>query len=268
MAFSVTVPPVVIEASKKFVEHNNLGMRPDNSNGTKEQQLVGVIGQNMMAHALGLPFMQSSTTHDGGVDFVIHGKKLDIKTMGRTVTPKLDYVNNLIASQTRFNVDGYIFASLNTLNDKLTICGWLPKATFLWFAKFYEKGTIRERTNGTAFELKADTYEIENEDLIHKVYNWNDLFASIKTSKWRKLNVKETEKLLNWDAHYVGIKATKERQQNSITLDELAYEAALLLFRSVPFTIEEQIPVFTAGVNGSKRTTASRKKNYLNRRRN
>jgi hypothetical protein len=53
-----------------------------------------------------------------------------------------------------------------------------------------------------------------------------------------------TEKLLNWDAHYVGIKATKERQQNCITLDEVAYEAAVLLFRCVPFTIEEQVPVF------------------------
>lgn len=179
MAFSVLVPQSVVEISEHFVENNNLGMRKNNSNGTKEQQLVGVIGQNMMAMALNQPFMQPSTTHDGGVDFVLHGKKIDIKTMGRTVTPKLDYVNNLIACQTRFDVDGYVFSSLNTSNSKLTICGWLPKASFLFFAKFYEKGTIRQRTNNTSFELKADTYEIENEDLIHNVYNWNDLFASI-----------------------------------------------------------------------------------------
>jgi hypothetical protein len=183
MAFNVQVPQLVIDASKKFVEHNNLGMRPDDSNGTKSQQLVGVIGQNMMAHALGLPFMQPTTTHDGGVDFVIHGKKIDIKTMGRTVTPTLKYVNNLIASQTRFNVDGYVFASLNTIDYKLTICGWLPKATFLWLAEFNKKGTIRERTNGTTFELKADTYEIENEDLIYQVKNWGELFNSIKNDK-------------------------------------------------------------------------------------
>jgi hypothetical protein len=75
-----------------------------------------------------------------------------------------------------------------------------------------------------------------------------------------------SEKLLNWDAHYVGIKAMRERQQNCITLDELALEASRLLFRSVPFTIEEQIPVFTAAVNGSKRITGSRKKNYLSKR--
>jgi hypothetical protein len=184
MAFTVLVPPHVVDISEQFVEKNNLGHRPDNSNGTKEQQMVGVIGQNMMATALNEPFMQPSTTHDGGVDFVISGNKIDIKTMGRTVTPTLKYVNNLIASQTKFDVDGYVFASLNTNNSKLTICGWLPKTTFTFFAKFYKKGTIRERTNNTSFELKADTYEIENDDLIHQVYSWTDLFANI--SKYDK----------------------------------------------------------------------------------
>jgi hypothetical protein len=75
------------------------------------------------------------------------------------------------------------------------------------------------------------------------------------------LKKKSTEKLLNWDAHYVGIKAMRERQRNYITLDEVALEASRLLFRSVPFTIEEQIPVFTAVENGLNPTTALRKKN-------
>ena len=74
-------------------------------------------------------------------------------------------------------------------------------------------------------------------------------------------------KLVNWDAHYAGIKVMREHQRNSITLDEVALEASRQLFRFVPFTIEEQIPVFTAAENGSKPTTASRKKNSLNKRR-
>jgi hypothetical protein len=78
---------------------------------------------------------------------------------------------------------------------------------------------------------------------------------------------KNTEKLLNWDAHYVGIKATRERQQNCITLDEVAYEAARLLFRSVPTTIEDQIPVFTEWVvNGSSKNTESRKNSCWRKR--
>ena len=179
MAFNIDVPQFVVDISEQFVENNNLGHRPDNSNGIKEQQLVGVIGQNMMALALGKPFMQPSEGHDGGVDFTIFGKTIDIKTMGRTVPTKINYVNNLFASQIKFDVDCYVFASFNTTNSKLTICGWIPKETFSFFAKFYEKGTIRERANSISFELKADSYEIQNEDLIHNIYNWPDLFLNI-----------------------------------------------------------------------------------------
>jgi hypothetical protein len=77
---------------------------------------------------------------------------------------------------------------------------------------------------------------------------------------------KNLEKSLNWDAHYVGIKAMRERQRNCITLDEVALEAARQLFRSVPFTIEEQIPVFTAAESGSSRTTESRKNSCWRKR--
>jgi hypothetical protein len=78
---------------------------------------------------------------------------------------------------------------------------------------------------------------------------------------------KSSEKSLNWDAHYVGIKAMKERQQNYITLDELALEASRLLFRCVPFTIEEQVPVFmeSAG-NLGKNSTKSQKKSCWRKR--
>jgi hypothetical protein len=78
---------------------------------------------------------------------------------------------------------------------------------------------------------------------------------------------KNTEKLLNWDAHYVGIKATRERQRNCITLDEVALEAARQLFRSVPFTIEDQIPVFTEwAANDSSKNTESRKNSFWRKR--
>jgi hypothetical protein len=74
------------------------------------------------------------------------------------------------------------------------------------------------------------------------------------------------EKLQNLDARCVGIKATKVRQQNYITLDEVALEAARQLFRSVPFTIEEQVPEFTAWAgNFGKNTTKSRRNNYSKR---
>jgi hypothetical protein len=78
----------------------------------------------------------------------------------------------------------------------------------------------------------------------------------------KKLSVK----LLNWDAHYVGISALRERQRKSITLEEVAYEAALLLSRSAPITIEEQIPVFTEWVeNALRQSMPLQKNNFSNK---
>jgi len=77
----------------------------------------------------------------------------------------------------------------------------------------------------------------------------------------QKPKKKPTEKLLNWGAHYVGIKALKERQQNSITLEEVAYEAAVLLSRYAPITIEEQIPVFTEWVENALKQSMPLQKN-------
>jgi hypothetical protein len=78
---------------------------------------------------------------------------------------------------------------------------------------------------------------------------------------------KKIEKSLNWDAHYVGIKAMKERQQNCITLEELVLEGYRQLSVFVPFTIEEQVPVFTAwGGKPGKNTTTSQKKSCWRKR--
>ena len=179
MAFNLEIPSFVVTESIAFVEQNNLGQRGNGSDGSQEEQLVGVIGQNMMALALGKPFMKPSTTHDGGVDFEVFGLKLDIKTMGRTVPPQLDYVNNFMASQSKYSVDGYVFASLNKEKYVLTICGWIPKEDFLQRAKFYPRGTMRVRNDNSSFEVKADMYEIENNRLFYRSRNWAELFVSI-----------------------------------------------------------------------------------------
>ena len=79
----------------------------------------------------------------------------------------------------------------------------------------------------------------------------------------QKPKKKPTEKLLNWDAHYVGISSLVKRQPNCITLEEVAYEAAVLLFRYAPITIEDQIPVFTEWVeNALKQSMPLQKNNY------
>ena len=55
MAFNLMVPKWVIQESQQTCDAGNMGNRGDGSDGTKEQQLVGIIGQNMLHLALGKP---------------------------------------------------------------------------------------------------------------------------------------------------------------------------------------------------------------------
>ena len=146
-----------------FLKKNNLGNRLE-ANGNKQQQFVGLIGEIMVVNLFGLEY-KFSQGFDGGFDFIYKGKKIDVKTMGRTVDPKPYFVNNFIAFQKDFNCDYYIFTSLNKKTNELTICGYLSKEDLLKKSTLYKKGTKRTRTNGTSFILKADTYEIENFNL-------------------------------------------------------------------------------------------------------
>jgi hypothetical protein len=69
----------------------------------------------------------------------------------------------------------------------------------------------------------------------------------------------------DWGAFSAGTLGTKPMivGANSITLEEVAYEAAVLLSRSAPITIEEQIPVFTEwGVEDLKQNMMLLKNHY------
>lgn len=178
MAFTVDVPEYVIDASVQVIKQHNLGQRGDGSDGTMSQQLVGVIGENMINIAMGRQLMQP-TGFDGGFDFELFGLRFDVKTMGRSCTPQIDFVNNLIKQQTKYDVDAYIFMSLDTHANRLTVCGWLPKLLLFDRAKLYAKGSVRTRDDHTSFAMKADTYEITNRDLFHRAKCWPELFVEL-----------------------------------------------------------------------------------------
>lgn len=180
MAFNVDIPDEVIDASIECCKAGDMGKRGDGTDGAKDQQLIGIIGQNMLNLAINQPLMQAGGGFDGGIDAHIAGLSFDIKTMGRSVTPRLDFVNNLMQSQIKFNVDGYIFASVNKVENKLTVCGWLPKSLFLERATLFEKGAVRQRKDKITFETKAAMYEISNDKLFYQAKNWDEMFSDIK----------------------------------------------------------------------------------------
>jgi hypothetical protein len=146
------------------IEKYNFGQR-GRGDGNKEQQYVGVLGQTIVADLLEMTRPDGEDGNDGGVDFTINGKKVDVKTMSRTVSMKEHYVHNFIAYQKDYLNDAYIFLSYNKNNDTLSICGTVSKEQFNERASFYEKGEMRYRDDGTFFPTKAPLYEIKQSDL-------------------------------------------------------------------------------------------------------
>ncbi len=146
------------------LEKYNFGKRYT-ANGNKEQQLTGLIGQSIVMQLFGFGYIDGSTGFDEGIDLIYNNKSIDVKTMGRNTDVKFSYTNNFLKLQDYFKTEVYIFCSYNKLKKEITICGWIDKDNFKAKRKFYPKGTIRKRFDGTEFTTFADLYEIDNKDL-------------------------------------------------------------------------------------------------------
>lgn len=151
----------IIDRSVWLVDNVNYGQR-GNADGDRKQQVRGMIGQCMVMDILGYELPQITHQNDGGIDINYNGLTIDVKTMGRNCDPKPEYVNNLIGLQSHFDVNAYIFCSINRKDITLTICGWIDKGDFLKLAEFTPKDEYRTRSDGTRFQTKADLYELQN----------------------------------------------------------------------------------------------------------
>lgn len=162
--FTVVVEHTLIEHCKTVLAKHNFGKR-FTANGTKEQQLTGIIGQSIVMDFFDKGFVDGLSGFDEGVDLVFNNKTIDVKTMGRTTSVKPGYTNNFLKLQDYFKTDIYIFCSYNKKKQVLTICGWISKEDFIQKRRFYPKGSIRTRFDGTTFTTFADLYEIDNTNL-------------------------------------------------------------------------------------------------------
>ena len=115
--------------AKRLVTQYNFGNRGV-ANGNQQEQYIGILGQTVFADLLNMIRPSGKGGFDGGFDFFINHKRVDVKTMGRTVAVKDFYVHNFIGLQKDFNVDFYVFCSYNRKKDILTICGYVSKDEF------------------------------------------------------------------------------------------------------------------------------------------
>jgi len=150
--------------ARRLVAYYNFGMR-GKGDGNPNEQMIGMLGQTVLADSLSLKRPEGGEGFDGGFDFTINDKRVDVKTMGRTTSMRDYYVHNFVAYQANYEVDYYIFTSINKKNAVLTVCGYIDKESFLKRATFYQKGVLRYRSDGTSFPTKAPLYEIKQTDL-------------------------------------------------------------------------------------------------------
>lgn len=150
-----------------LVKKVNFGNRKSGANGNFEMQYTGLLGEVVLADLLNIPRPNGlKPGYDDGIDFLIHGIAIDLKTMGRDFDYREKFVNNLICSQVdhwgnKANV--YLFASINKKTRKMEFIGWIKKRTIQLGAKgvvVCKKGQVRTRADGTTFETRADMYEI------------------------------------------------------------------------------------------------------------
>ena len=157
----------------KQVSIKNFGNRRSGFNGSKEKQYTGILGECILYQVI----YNRLPTYDSGsviADIVVNDKTIDIKTMARNVDMKEFYVHNFVGYQKDSKHDILLFISNNKKTKVAQICGWLPKETFLQQANFFDKGSIRTRSDGTSFTTMAPLYEIENNKL-HKITSIEDL---------------------------------------------------------------------------------------------
>ena len=169
-----------IEYATYLVNNCNYGRR-GKFDGDKSKQLVGMLAQTVLADYLKQPRPDTSEGFDGGYDYIINGKKVDVKCMSRKGYVIGNYVHNLIAYQKNYDVDYYIFTSLNTTTNELEVCGVINKEQFFSKADLFEKGTVRHKGK-TAFTLEAPTYELKQYKLflLGNVDDVVDIYTKIR----------------------------------------------------------------------------------------
>ena len=124
--------------------------------------LAGKIGEEIAISCFGAESIDAY-----GYDVLMHGRKIEIKTKKRKVSPQLNYEVSIAKTSVHqaLDADTYLFISLTMDGDipvKGWICGEMPVKEYFNKARFVEKGEY-DYTNG--FICKTDMYNMRIAEL-------------------------------------------------------------------------------------------------------
>ena len=189
----IQVSPEQIKYVESLLKKVNFGQRGD-ADGDYNMQRTGIIGQVVVCDL----FKKPRPTGDGfdkGVDIELHNTTIDVKTMGRTVPFRKNrgYVHNFMGSQAHFDTQIYLFCSLNTTNNILTICGWLPKKDFFERSSHFKHGEIRVNHRGKRIAIRGKTGMYEIADFLINDFISPQLFLE-ENKNYNRMNQKVNKK--------------------------------------------------------------------------
>lgn len=184
--FDCKVPPDVIYNAFEIVAKQRIGKTESGGiipgSGSLMDQFVGYIGQGVISTNLLHKPITDTGKPDGGWDILIDGMKIDVKTMGRNSTPRINQIVNFPPRQKNTPCDYLLFTSLNKNNNIFTVCGMIKKKTFFDQATYYPDGAVRTRDDGTIFRIKAENYELPIASL-SQINAWKDIRRLIHADK-------------------------------------------------------------------------------------
>jgi len=146
-----------IELAKNWSDFqgNRFSIRTD---GTK------MISSNLAEIVFSKTYPQATRISDSDyhADFVIKGKRVDVKCKERTVLCKEFYEVSVEARQIEYNADWYMFYSYNSKERVMEFLGGIEKSDYIQKAVLYKKGDI-DPSNG--WKVSVDCYNLKISEL-------------------------------------------------------------------------------------------------------
>lgn len=255
-------------------EQTNFGNRSGNTrNGSYEEQKMGILAQNIVAMYLKNPVLDEFSGFDGGFDYVVEDKKIDLKTVGRKCDLNMEYAHNLMGEQLKYDCDFYLCASFNKKDNLLQISALVPKEAVKLFWKHYDSKTksynaVGKEIGGTDryevadYLLNAD-WQVNTFDDIHKIakQDWDDvdyLIFGTDTGDLAKC-ICEAEK---GDKQAIADLEQYKREHLAEKIDKSTIKVFALDFYNKQYSLQERLSL----IEDANKIIDKTKKNYMNDR--
>ncbi len=152
------ITPEILELQKTWSEFkgNEFSIRKD-----EFHRFVSDIAEIVFQQTY--PDAKRVSEHDTHADFILKGKRIDVKCKDRTVDATLDFDAAVEARQKDFNVDWYIFYSYNRKTNMLQFMGWISKEDYYKKAMLFKKGEMHGSNN---WVVSVDCYNLKCQELI------------------------------------------------------------------------------------------------------